>query len=283
MKISNKKVEWILHPFPHAIIDDFFPDDVFKNISSVKNDEIEDLKRTNLTSLELNKKEFGIAGTSKAFRIPIEIMGMGNGKKLFSKFMPESKIITLASHKDFGGYYPYHQSTRKGLLGAHVDHSNLDGNIHFSNSIFYSHKQWKKEWGGETILFNSTGLKPEVYIEPKPNRMILFIHSNTSFHGVNKILCPDEVIRKTYYMDYYINPSDIPLLNDNIRNSGLKKGLKFTHHTTTFIPFFPLGIKSFKLDSIKTIMFYILNYTKYSLFKFNFISRLRPFFKRFLR
>ena len=43
-----------------------------------------------------------------------------------------------------------------------------------------------------------------------------------------------------------------------------------------------MGIKSFKLDSIKTIMFYILNYTKYSLFKFNFISRLRPFFKRFL-
>ena len=84
-------------------------------------------------------------------------------------------------------------------------------------------------------------------------------------------------------MDYYINPSDIPLLNDNIRKSGLKKGLKFTHHTTTFIPFFPLGIKSFKLDSIKTIMFYILNYTKYSLFKFNFISRLRPFFKRILR
>ena len=272
-----------MHPFPHAIIDDFFPNDVFKNISSVKNDEIEDLKRTNLTSLELNKKEFGITGTSKAFRIPIEIMGMGNGKKLFSKFMPESKIITLASHKDFGGYYPYHQSTRKGLLGAHVDHSNLDGNIHFSNSIFYSHKQWKKEWGGETILFNSTGLKPEVYIEPKPNRMILFIHSNTSFHGVNRILCPDEVIRKTYYMDYYINPSDIPLLNDNLRKSGLKKGLKFTHHTTTFIPFFPLGIKSFKLDSIKTMMFYIMNYTKYSLFKFNFISRLRPFFKRILR
>ena len=283
MEISNKKVEWKLHPFPHAIIDDFFPKDVFENIYSVKNDEIEDLKRTNLTSLELKKKEFGITGTSKAFRIPIEIMGMGNGKKLFSKFMPESKIITLASHKDFGGYYPYHQSTRKGLLGAHVDHSNLDGNIHFSNSIFYSHKQWKKDWGGETILFDATGLKPQVYIEPKPNRMILFIHSNTSFHGVNRILCPDEVIRKTYYMDYYINPSDIPLLNENIIKSGFKKELKFTHHTTTFIPFFPLGIKSFRLDSVKTMMFYIMNYTKYSLFKFNFISRLRPFFIKILR
>ena len=109
--------------------------------------------------------------------------------------------------------------------------------------------------------------------------MILFIHSNTSFHGVNRILCPDEVIRKTYYMDYYINPSDIPLLNDNIRNSGLKKGLKFTHHTTTFIPFFPLGIKSFKLDSITNN--YVLYTELYKVVLFSsliLISRLRPIF-----
>ena len=69
----------------------FFPGRCFKNISSVKNDEIEDLKRTNLTSLELNKKEFGISGTSKAFRIPIEIMGMGNGKNSFQSLCQNLK------------------------------------------------------------------------------------------------------------------------------------------------------------------------------------------------
>jgi len=110
--------------------------------------------------------------------------------------------------------------------------------------------------------------------------MILFIHSNTSFHGVNKILCPENIIRKTYYMDYYIDPSEIPLLNLNMRKNGLKKDLRFTPHTTTFIPFFPLGIKSFKFDSLKLTWMYLYNYTRYSLYKLNFISNLRSYFKK---
>ena len=143
-----------------------------------------------------------------------------------------------------------------GLLGIHVDHSYSKSELlHMANSIFYVSPYWEDSWGGETVLCNSSGSRIVKKIIPKPNRLILFVHSSSSFHGVNKINCPTDVNRTTYYMDYYINPSDIPLLNDNIRNSGLKKGLKFTHHTTTFIPFFPLGIKSFKLDSIKTIMF----------------------------
>ena len=130
------------------------------------------------TGLELNKKEFGIKGKSSLFRLPIEIMGHGDGKNLFSKFIDPAKIITLASFRDFGNYYPYHSSTKNGLLGSHIDHSCLKENIHFANSIFYVHKTWEKEWGGETILFSENGLKPRVYIEPKPNRIILFIHSN---------------------------------------------------------------------------------------------------------
>ena len=264
-----------MYPFPHVIIDDFFPEEVFKKISSVKGSDLEDLKRTNTTTLEFNKSEFGIDGTSKAFRIPIEIMGKGNGKSLFSKFIPPSKIITLASYDNFAGYYPYHRSKRNGLLGSHIDHSSLDSKFHFANSIFYSNKEWKKEWKGETILFSSSGLIPEVYIEPTPNRMVLFIHSNSSFHGVNKVLCPENITRNTYYMDYYIHSSDISLLNSNMKAYGLKKNLGFTYHFTTFIPFFPLGINSFKIGSLPSTFKYILRYTVYRIFKFRFMSNFR--------
>ena len=268
-------IEWIMHPFPHAIVDNFFSEEVFEKISSAGLLDLANLQRTNTTELELNKSEFGMDGTSESFRIPIEVMGKGNGKKLFSKFIPESKITTLASFDNFRGYYPYHRSTRNGLLGSHVDHSSLDSNFHFANTIFYSHKEWKKDWGGETVLFSSSGMSPIVSIEPKPNRMVFFIHSNSSFHGVNKILCPENISRNTYYMDYYIDPSDVSLLNSNMKIHGLKKDLKFTYHLTTFIPFFPLGFKSFTFGSLFSSFQYLKNYIIYRIFKFRFMSNLR--------
>ena len=150
---------------------------------------------------------------------------------------------------------------------SHIDHSCLGDNFHFANSIFYVHKRWEREWGGETILFNNNGFKPIVYIEPKPNRMVLFIHSSKSFHGVKKILCPKEITRNTYYMDYYLNPKDINLLNNNIekRFKGIKK-LKFSFHQTTFIPFFPMGISNPPNFNINVFP-YLVAYLIYLIFK----------------
>lgn len=268
LHIKKNEINWILKPYPHAIIDNFLPESLFEQVSSTKPDVLDDLRRTNTTGLEFNKKEYGIKGKSQKFRIPIEIMGFGIGKNLFSKFMNPSKIITLASHDDFGGYYPYHSSSRNGLLGSHVDHCFLGDNIHFANSIFYAHKEWKKEWQGETILFNHNGFKPLVYIEPKPNRMVLFIHSNTSFHGVNKILCPEKITRNTYYMDYYLHSNDIKHLVENIQKAGKgKPKIKYSYHQTTFIPFFPFGFNSRPTFNTRRIVTYFRAYIIYLFFR----------------
>lgn len=269
--LNDKNIEWLFDPFPHAVIDNFLPDELFKKISQIKVNQIKDIRRNNYTSLELNKKEFGINGIEGIFRIPVDIMGFGEGKNLFSKVIDPEKIITLATHEEFGGYYPFHCSTRGGLLGSHIDHSNIDKNLHFANSIFYSHPIWEKEWGGETILFNSNGFVPIKFINPKPNRLVLFIHTNTSFHGVNKIKCPLNTNRQTYYMDYYLNKKHILELNIKLKKLGFKSKINFSHHKTTFIPFFPLGLKSFNLDNPKTIFRYILIYIYY------LIRKITPF------
>ena len=277
MDLSSKKVTWKSHPFPHAIIDNFFPEDIFKQISSFSAENITDLKRTFTSDLELNKKVFGIEGTSDVFRKPISLMGKDEGKKLFKDLMNSEKIITLADHNNFAGYYPFHSSANGGLLGSHIDHSNLGRNFHFANSIFFSHPKWKKEWGGETILFNSSGFKPVSYVEPKPNRMVLFIHSNESFHGVKLISCPKDITRNSYYMDYYIQPEDIENLNKNLRKINLKRSLIFTYHRTTFLPLFPEGIHSFKISNLfrKTTLSYLINYVIYRILKLRFLSYLR--------
>ncbi len=136
-------------------------------------------------------------------------------------------------------------------------------------------KAGKKNGRGETILFNKFGLIPKVFIEPKPNRLVLFIHSNQSFHGVNTILCPSKTTRNTYYMDYYINRKDINKLNDNLKSLGLKNKLFYTYHPTTFIPFFPLGIRSFTFGRLIDNIHYLRSLFIYLLFSSRLISHFR--------
>ena len=64
-------------------------------------------------------------------------------------------------------------------------------------------------------------------------------------------------------MDYYLNKKHILELNIKLKKLGFKSKINFSHHKTTFIPFFPLGLKSFNLDNPKTIFRYILIYIYY--------------------
>ena len=273
--LDKIKIKWEMEPFPHAIIDNFLPQDLFKRISTFKPSQLNTLKRSNKTNLEFNKKEFGLGERNPDFLLPIEIMGLGPGKRLFRELVEPKKIKTLASFENMAGYYPYHSSTRKGLLGAHVDHSNLNKYIHFANSIYYVHPKWEKRWKGETILFNKFGIVKKIFIEPVPNRLVLFIHSNVSFHGVNRILCPKSITRNTYYMDYYISRSEVNRLNNCLLKLGNKKKLHFTYHPTTFIPFFPLGLRSFAVGKARDNFTYLTNFFLYLFFLFKPFTYIR--------
>tara|TARA_B100000029_G_scaffold66276_1_gene59136 strand:- start:70 stop:330 length:261 start_codon:yes stop_codon:yes gene_type:complete len=86
-----------MDPFPHAIIDNFFPQDIFDKISDMTAEEVTDIKKVNTTSLELNKSVFGLEGSSQSFRIPVDLMGKEGGTAFFSDVISPEKIITLAS------------------------------------------------------------------------------------------------------------------------------------------------------------------------------------------
>ena len=172
--------------------------------------------------------------------------------------------------------------TEGGILGSHVDHSHSkNGDLHVANSIFYASPEWNPSWGGETLLFSSTGLKIIKKISPISNRLILFIHSSTSFHGVNKISAPSGVCRNTYYMDYYIDDRQLSQMHKALKTKG-SKNLVYSFHTTSFVPFFPLGIKSFRIKSIfmKNTYPYLKVFLKYLLARFFLSYRLARALKR---
>ena len=65
--IDPKNVSWKLDPFPHAIIDDFLPNELFKKISSIDINTLKDQKRYNNNDIERKKAEFGSEGLTGVY------------------------------------------------------------------------------------------------------------------------------------------------------------------------------------------------------------------------
>ena len=278
-KIKNLKIDWKDEPFPHAIVDNFLPPDVFAKITDGLNNlkNPEDIKKKFSTYIESNKEVYGDKDLNEILKLPINILGGIEIKKKFENFFNISKISSLTDELNYGGYYPFHIMKKDGVLGSHVDHSHSnEGKLHVANSIYYVSPEWEDSWGGETLLLNSSGTKILKKIIPKPNRLILFVHSAKSFHAVNKISCPETIRRNTYYMDYYTNDKNLNAVYGNIKN------LTYSFHSTTFIPFFPLGLKSFKIEYFfkKSTYKYLVIVFKYIFNRFILNYNMSKFIKK---
>ena len=198
-------------------------------------------------------------------------MGGTYVKNFIEKIIGEVQLISLSDFKNYGGYSPFHIMKNGAFLGSHLDHSRSNNNdFHVANSIFYASPKWENNSGGETILFNKNGLKKKKFISPIPNRLIIFLHTAESFHGVNTVSNKSDFNRYSYYMDYYIEEMKLKDVKFNLKIKNFNS--VYCDHGTTFVPVFPLGLNSFKLNSlinIKTYYPYLYAYLKY-LFNKNF-------------
>ena len=60
-RIKSSKISWKNNPFPHAILDNFLPDELFEKISLNSNqiEDIDNFKKSFTSHVELNKKVYG--------------------------------------------------------------------------------------------------------------------------------------------------------------------------------------------------------------------------------
>jgi dTDP-glucose 4,6-dehydratase len=125
-------------------------------------------------------------------------------------------------------YDPYlhgaglHLHPRNGRLHVHLDyekhpHLNKERRL---NIILYLNKDWKKEWNGQTELWDKTMEKCVVKSEVVFNTAILFKTNEISWHGLpEKIQCPEGTFRKTLAY-YYISPMESEASSEKIGNDG---------------------------------------------------------------
>ncbi len=274
----DKKIKWINDPFPHLIIDNFLSEEHFNQLTIELDNTKNIIQRIFKTSLE-NKIIYKDTLMTKNVRELVDRMGSLEIKKIISQIIDSKNILSMGDLEDYGGYSPYHITENNGFLGSHVDHSSIKGGKfkHIANTIFYASTRWQKGWGGHTILFSRNGLSQKVKIDPIPNRLIFFIHSANSFHGVSRYFSEMNIQRRTFYHDYYVSSNEI---NQVMYKVNLKRKNKIHHsfHDTTFVPFLPFGIKKVKIRTLilLTNFKYISGYFKYLI---NFIFKKEKSFK----
>lgn len=238
-------IEWYLDPFPHAIVDNFLPSSTFDLLKQSLHD-LSDIETKKKFSTPIERKTIFTNHNIGAPSLDlIELLGSNAVKKMFqSAFGPEINILSMGETENYSGLSPFHVTEKGGYLGSHVDHSSVNNHSqrHICNSIFYASDEWEDGWGGETLLFSKNGLRVMKKVAPHPNRLLLFIHTASSFHGVSPYEPTRSMPRKTFYHDYYCNEVDITKAMKEL-NKRLGCNLTHAHHDTIFIPFFPQGIR----------------------------------------
>ena len=277
----NFDVKWHTEPFPHAVIDDFLPKEDFKKLQNSLKKRSLKTKKVFETPIE-NKTIFTNENIGQPALDLIDLLSSKLIKEKFADLFGEDvKILSMGEAKDLGGLSPYHETKFAGFLGSHVDHSSIENHSlrHISNSIFYASDEWSEGWGGETVLFSKNGFKAIKTVAPIPNRLLLFTHSANSFHGVTEYQPKKDVLRKSFYHDYYCAGEDIKMAMQKLNNRH-KCRLSHSHHGTIFIPFFPQGLSNFSWKTARSSR-HLRYFGHYLIYLFNRTLRvdLKPLFR----
>jgi len=191
-------------PFPHTVIDDFFPPSVVETILDhfPKPDEAPWKKYD--TDQEL-KLEF-----SKVDRLPAPLrtaLYFCNTAPMLQFLENLTGIAELIPDAYFTGG-GLHQIERGGKLEVHADFNKLKGwNLERRlNLLLYLNRDWKDEYGGHLELWNRQMTKSVKKVLPIVNRCVIFSTEADAYHGhPHPLRCPEGRTRKSMALYYYTN------------------------------------------------------------------------------
>lgn len=191
-------------PFPHIVMDDFFPrevlEEVLEEFPSPSQIEWCRLEHANSKKLASESEiQMGEATRSLIYQLNASV---------FINFL--EKLTGIEGlipdpHLRGGGL---HQIERGGLLGIHADFNrhprlNLDRRL---NLLVYLNKDWKEEYGGHLELWNREMTHCERRSLPVFNRVVIFNTTDFSYHGhPHPLTSPPDQTRKSLALYYYSN------------------------------------------------------------------------------
>jgi hypothetical protein len=191
-------------PFPHIVIDEFFPSSVISQMLDYFPNP-RDVVWTQYKNDQEVKLEF-----SKVDRLPPPLrtaLYFCNTTPMLQFLEKLTGISDLIPDAYFVGG-GLHQIERGGKLEVHADFNklpqwNLDRRL---NLLLYLNPEWKDEYGGHLELWNRKMTKLVRKVLPVANRCVIFSTESDSYHGhPHPLNCPDGWTRKSIALYYYTN------------------------------------------------------------------------------
>ena len=115
-----------------------------------------------------------------------------------------------------------HLTGARGRLDVHVDFNFEENRSLYRrlNILVYLNENWRDEWGGAVELWDSKVKTCHHSLKPIMNRCVIFETSEISYHGVEQVMCPSDVVRISFAAYYYTKQPPI--------------GFDGQHHSTIF-------------------------------------------------
>jgi hypothetical protein len=192
-------------PFPHAVIDGLFDDEILDAVLSG----FPDPGDPAWARFE-NPHEKKLGNYARLEELPepvVRFLNALNSARMLEFLEALTGIDGLVPDPYFGGG-ALHQIVRGGFLKVHADFNwhpklRLDRRL---NALIYLNRGWRPEYGGELELWDAEMRGPVASILPAFNRTVVFTTTDQSFHGHPRPLaCPEGMTRKSVSLYYYSN------------------------------------------------------------------------------
>jgi Rps23 Pro-64 3,4-dihydroxylase Tpa1-like proline 4-hydroxylase len=194
-------------PIKHIIVDNFFPEEIYKNLcNDIRNYPADKWIHKNLGNTSGPRKETrDFTGSDILQNIMLNLTGH-NFISWMTKITGVEGIIPDPHYLGAG----ITSTPRNSQLGLHIDfnwNNSLKLNRAF-NLIIYSNPEWKSEWNGQLEFWNRSKTEKLLTVEPTPNRLIFWEYEQEFFHGFTEpILCPEDIERQNLMSIYYLSNS----------------------------------------------------------------------------
>ena len=196
-------------PFPHIVLDKFFPDDVIQ--MAIDNFPSEPLQSDRMF-------ESGYAGLHKRQVLPAECNG--SARALFHLFNSQPMLQFLEGLSSISGLVPdpyfvgggFHETSKGGKLGVHADFR-INEQLHLHrrlNVSVYLNPDWDESYGGQLELWDRNMNACVKSVVPVLNRCVIFNTDADSYHGhPDPLTTPDGITRRSMALYYYTASREI--------------------------------------------------------------------------
>ncbi len=198
-------------PFPHIVLDDFFPTDV----EAAAEAEFPPFDASVwLSYTHVNERKFANKD-STTWGPTLKLILSDLQSPRFVQFLRDlTGIETLIIDESLEGG-GLHQTARGGFLNMHADFTVHPKNRSWSrriNILLYLNGDWPAEYGGDLELWSRDMKQCEKTVAPIGNRVLIFNTDSDAFHGHPEPLeCPLDNARRSLAL-YYFTVEDSPVV-----------------------------------------------------------------------